>query len=61
MFNKGDSVEVINQSLQSFGLIGTIICSHHNAESSFVRFDNWNGNGKKELLIRNKNLKFKGG
>ena len=60
MFKKGDSVEVINKRLQSFGLIGTIKCSHHNANSSFVMFDNWHGKGEKELLIQNKNLKFKG-
>ena len=60
MFKKGDSVEVINKKLQSFGLIGTIKCSHHNADSSFVMFDNWHGKGEKELLIQNKNLKFKG-
>ncbi|MBR5604249.1 MAG: hypothetical protein IKW51_08620 [Bacteroidales bacterium] len=60
MFKKGDSVEVINKRLQSFGLIGTITCSHHNANSSFVSFDNWNGKGEKELLIKNENLKLKG-
>lgn len=60
MFNVGDSVEVINKRLQSFGLIGTITTSHHNANSSFVKFDNWNGKGEKELLIKNENLKFKG-
>jgi hypothetical protein len=60
MFNVGDSVEVINKRLQSYGLIGTIKTSHHNANSSFVMFDNWNGRGEKELLIKNENLKFKG-
>lgn len=60
MFSKGEMVEVTNKSLQSFGLTGTIVCSHHNADSSFVKFDNWNGMGEKELLIRNKNLKSKG-
>lgn len=60
MFAKGEIVEVTNQRLQSFGLTGTIVCSHHNADSSFVKFDNWNGRGEKELLIRNQNLKSKG-
>ena len=60
MFTKGEIVEVTNQRLQSFGLTGTIVCSHHNADSSFVKFDNWNGRGEKELLIRNQNLKSKG-
>ena len=60
MFKVGDSVEVINKRLQSYGLIGTIKTSHHNANSSFVMFDNWNGKGEKELLIKNENLKFKG-
>lgn len=60
MFNVGDSVEVVNKRLQSYGLIGTITTSHHNANSSFVKFDNWNGKGEKELLIKNENLKFKG-
>ena len=60
MFKVGDSVEVINKRLQSCGLIGTITASHHNANSSFVMFNNWNGKGEKELLIQNKNLKFKG-
>lgn len=60
MFTKDEIVEVTNKKLQSFGLTGTIVCSHHNADSSFVKFDNWNGMGEKELLIRNKNLKSKG-
>ena len=60
MFAKGEMVEVTNKNLQSFGLTGTIVCSHHNADSSFVKFDNWNGRGEKELLIRNQNLKSKG-
>ena len=59
MFSKGAIVEVINKSLQSYGLIGTITNSSNNASSSFVKFDNWHNKGEKELLFKNENLKLK--
>ena len=55
-FKTGDQVIVTNESLQSYGLIGRIIWGFEGSTSCLVRFENWHGQGVKELYIGVKNI-----
>lgn len=59
-FQVGDRVKVIKQSLDSYGLCGTITKLHVNGyrNSVWVRFDCWKNGKEKELYINKENLKI---
>ena len=50
----GDRVTVSDVTLKSYNQIGTVIS--HNSNSAFVRFDNWRGQGIKELVFSKSKL-----
>lgn len=55
-FKNGDQVIVTNESLQSYGLIGTVAWCKDYYTSVLVKFEDWHGKGKRELYIGRKNL-----
>ena len=59
-FQVGDRVKVIKQSLDSYGLCGTITKLHVNGyrKSVWVRFDCWKNGKEKELYINKENLRI---
>ena len=52
----GDRVKVVNPSLQSCGLVGTVTLINNNMPTAFVRFEDWHGQGTKELCFNISNL-----
>lgn len=52
----GDKVRVINDSLESYGLVGTVTLVNNNMPTAFVRFEDWHGQGTKELCFKISNL-----
>lgn len=55
-FDVGDKVIVTNESLRSYGLIGTITWSSKYDVAILVKFEDWYGQGSKELYIKKNNL-----
>ena len=47
----GDKVRVIDDSLQSYGLVGTVTINNYYDTNAYVRFEDWHGQGTKELCI----------
>lgn len=57
----GVLVRVINNKLESYGLVGTVLGYHSNCSTSVdVHFEDWNGRGEKTLYIKIENLEIKG-
>lgn len=52
----GNKVRVINDSLESYGLVGTVTLVNNNMPTAFVRFEDWHGQGSKELCFKVSNL-----
>lgn len=48
----GDKVKVIDDSLQSYGLIGTVTLIDRYLPNAHVRFEDWHGQGTKELCFK---------
>jgi hypothetical protein len=55
-FRVGDKVRVIDNSLLSYGLIGTIKAIDLWESNTFVRFEDWHEQGEKTLLISKSKL-----
>jgi len=51
-FQYGDKVKVIDDSLQSYGLIGTVTLIDRYLPNAHVRFEDWHGQGAKELCFK---------
>lgn len=57
----GVLVRVVNNELESYGLVGIVIGYHSNCTTSVdVYFENWNGQGEKTLYIKVENLEVEG-
>lgn len=50
-FKSGDRIIVTAEYIQSYKQIGTIL-NYYSPTSCKIRFDNWNGLGRKELVIK---------